>query len=111
MHEAFFAAGADLGEMGVITNHTGLGPDVPSLHLPLCRTVEVPRLFCPKEDGGLLSSTCLDVFAQMHLEGEPQFAGGVFVVVRGKPDRVWHSLARKGMPSYVAPSGTTYMLL
>jgi predicted homoserine dehydrogenase-like protein len=74
---------ADLGEMGVIANHTNLLPDQQSLHLPLCRTLEVPRLFCPKEDGGLLDSTCLDVFAQMHLVGEPRFAGGVFAVVRG----------------------------
>lgn len=102
---------ADLGEMGVITNHTGLLPDTPSLHLPLCRSIEVPRLFCPMEDGGLLSSKCVDVFAQLHLEGELRFAGGVFVVVRGSPDSVWQSLARKGMPSYIAPSGTTYMML
>jgi predicted homoserine dehydrogenase-like protein len=74
---------ADLGEMGVIANHTGLLPDQESLHLPLCRTLEVPRLFCPKGDGGLLDSRCLDVFAQMHLDGEPRFAGGVFAVVRG----------------------------
>jgi predicted homoserine dehydrogenase-like protein len=74
---------ADLGEMGVIANHTDLLPDKESLHLPLCRTSEVPRLFCPKEDGGLLNSTCLDVFAQMRLVGEPRFAGGVFAVVRG----------------------------
>jgi predicted homoserine dehydrogenase-like protein len=69
--------------MGVIANHTGLLPDQESLHLPLCRTLEVPRLFCPKGDGGLLDSRCLDVFAQMHLDGEPRFAGGVFAVVRG----------------------------
>ncbi len=29
----------------------------------------------------------------------------------GKPDKVWNSLAGKGMPSYIAPSGTTYMLV
>ena len=40
-----------------------------------------------------------------------RFAGGVFAVIRGKPDKVWHSLAGKGMPSYIAPSGTTYMLM
>jgi hypothetical protein len=68
--------------------------------------VEVPRLFCPVEDGGLLGNKCLDVFAQLHLDGEARFAGGVFAVVRGKPDRVWQSLARKGMPSYVCESGS-----
>ncbi len=35
----------------------------------------------------------------------------MFAVIRGKPDKVWHSLAGKGMPSYIAPSGTTYMLM
>lgn len=89
----------DLCEMGVVANHSQLSPDRPELHAPVARTLEVPRLLIPEEDGGLLTRRgVVDIFACLRRPDELSFAGGVFVVVE-LPDRATGELlGGKGIP-------------
>jgi predicted homoserine dehydrogenase-like protein len=41
-------------EMTCLANATGLVPDVRGMHGPTATVAELPKLFCPKEDGGVL---------------------------------------------------------
>ena len=99
----------DLCEMAVVANHCGLGADRPELHAPVVRTVELPSVFRPAEDGGILGRTgVVDVFACLRRPDELSFAGGVFVVVE-TPDRATGLLlASKGIP---ASKDGRYLLL
>jgi len=42
-------------EMAALANATGLVPDKPGMHGPAATLEELPRVLCPKEDGGILS--------------------------------------------------------
>lgn len=89
----------DLTEMVVVANATDLNPDTASFHVPIARTVEVPGVFRPKRDGGLLNRTgVIDVFNCLRRPDEASFAGGVFVVVRCRDRATWQLLADKGHP-------------
>ena len=95
----------DINEMLLVANHTGLKPDTPHFHRPIARTIEVPSILCPNEDGGLLSDVSprgpgrLDVFNCLRRADEASFAGGVYVVVDGGHDpETWRVLAEKGHP-------------
>ena len=73
----------DLCEMGLVANATGLKPDRADFHAPIARTVELPQIFCPKVNGGILEEPgIIDVFSCLRREDEASFAGGVFVVDR-----------------------------
>lgn len=99
----------DLCEMGVVVNATGLRPDTPEFHVPVARAVEVPEVFRPKADGGVLSGTgVIDVFNCLRRPDEQSFAGGVFVVVRCDNAETWDVLRGKGIP--VSRSGSHAML-
>jgi Predicted homoserine dehydrogenase len=41
-------------EMAALANATGLVPDKPGMHGPAATLEELPRVLCPKEDGGIL---------------------------------------------------------
>ncbi|MGI9423741.1 MAG: flagellar biosynthesis protein FlgA [Hyphomicrobiaceae bacterium] len=90
----------DYCEMLLVANATGLQPDRPDFHAPLARTSELPQVYCPKSDGGLLEHPGrLDVFNCLRRPDEASFAGGVFVVVQWS-DRVSGALFRgKGIPT------------
>jgi len=89
----------DLTEMGVVCNATGITPDTPPLHLPLCRTVEIPDMYRPAQEGGLLQRRgVIDVFNCLRRPDEASFAGGVFVVVACNDRDTWHVLKEKGHP-------------
>lgn len=89
----------DLCEMAVVGNATGLVPDVPEFHLPVMRALEVPEVFRPRTDGGLLGrSGVVDVFNCLRRPDEQSFAGGVFVVVRCTERETWEVLRGKGIP-------------
>jgi predicted homoserine dehydrogenase-like protein len=89
----------DLAELAVVANATGLKPDVPPLHAPILRTIEVPSVLCPRADGGLLArAPALDVFCCLRAPDDPSFAGGVFVVVRCADEASWTVLRDKGHP-------------
>ena len=90
----------DLCEMGIVANHTGLLPDRPALHAPIARTIELPTLFRPREQGGLLSGTGrVDMFNCLRRPDELSFAGGVFVVVEAPDEATGRLFAAKGMPT------------
>lgn len=90
----------DLCEMGIVANRSELVPDHPSLHAPVARTIELPSLFCPVEDGGLLARRgAVDVFACLRRPDELSFAGGVFVIVEAPDRATGRLLAGKGIPS------------
>jgi predicted homoserine dehydrogenase-like protein len=99
----------DLCEMGIVANHTGLTPDTPELHAPIARTIELPSLFRPASEGGLLSGTGrIDMFNCLRRSDELSFAGGVFVVVETPDPQTGRLFAAKGMPA--SPDGR-YVLL
>ncbi len=89
----------DFCELAIVANATALQPDVPQLHAPIARTVELPDLFRPRSAGGLLEhSGVVDMFACLRREDELSFAGGVFVIVRCDDPASWQVLRRKGIP-------------
>ncbi len=90
----------DLCELGIIANATGLTPSTASLHAPIARTLELPDLFRPSDEGGLLGHEgSLDVFNCLRRDDEISGAGGVFVVVRCDDAATWRVLRNKGIPS------------
>lgn len=99
----------DLCEMGIVANHTGLLPDCPGLHAPIARTTELPALFRPMAQGGLLAGNGrIDMFNCLRRPDELSFAGGVFVVVEAPDEATGRLFAAKGMPT--CPQGR-YVLL
>lgn len=90
----------DLCEMGIVANHTGLLPDCPDLHAPIARTIDLPTLFRPKAQGGLLAGTGrVDMFNCLRRPDELSFAGGVFVVVQAPDEATGRLFAAKGIPT------------
>lgn len=90
----------DLCEMGIVANHTGLMPDRPPLHAPIARTVELPALFRPRAEGGLLAAAGrVDMFNCLRRPDELSFAGGVFVVVEAPDPATGKLFAAKGIPT------------
>lgn len=99
----------DLCEMGIVANHTGLMPDCPGLHAPIARTVELPHLFRPQSEGGLLSASGrVDMFNCLRRPDELSFAGGVFVIVEAPDLATGRLFAQKGIPT--SPDGR-YVLI
>ena len=100
----------DLCEMAIVANQVeGLRPDRPGLHAPVCRTTELPRLFRPRGDGGLLERPgAVDVFVCLRRPDELSFAGGVFVVVEAPDPATGRLLAGKGIPG--TPEGGHLLL-
>ncbi|MCC8189820.1 MAG: flagellar biosynthesis protein FlgA [Planctomycetes bacterium] len=77
--------GFDLCEMVIAANATGLQPDVPLLHDPICRPAEIPSVLCPTTDGGILGGAGrVDVITTLRETGEAGLGGGVFLVVSCK---------------------------
>jgi predicted homoserine dehydrogenase-like protein len=90
----------DLCEMGIVANHTGLMPDCSGLHAPIARTIELPSLFRPRSQGGLLEgSGRVDMFNCLRRPDELSFAGGVFVVVEAPDEATGRLFAAKGIPT------------
>lgn len=88
---------ADLCEMNLVSNVTGLVPAAPTMNYPVAKISELAEIFVPVEDGGILARTgVVDVFFHLHGPDEASFAGGEFVVVRCDNEKVWTLLAEKG---------------
>lgn len=87
----------DLCELLVVANSTGLVPDRKNLHAPIARITEVPTIFAPEAEGGLLARTgTLDVFHCLRGRDEVSLAGGVYVIVRCDDAETWTLLEGKG---------------
>ena len=74
--------GDPLAHMAVLANGTGLLPDVPVGHRSVVRYLELPEVFCPVEDGGILQTHgAVDIPTIFYGEDDPNPGGGVFIVV------------------------------
>lgn len=88
---------ADLCEMNLVSNITGLIPAEPSLSYPIIKTSELADVFIPEEDGGILKGTgTLGVFHNLRGKDEASFCGGEFVIVRCENAKMWNILKSKG---------------
>ena len=77
----------------------GATPDRADFHAPFTRTTELPDLYIPREEGGLIGRRgVLDVFNCLHHTDDPSFAGGVFVVVELADEKTGQLFAGKGIP-------------
>lgn len=88
---------ADLCEMNLVSNVTGLLPSTPRLSYPIAKISELADIFIPEEDGGILKKTgVVDVFCNLRAPDEASFAGGEFIIVRCENAAVWELLKGKG---------------
>ena len=88
---------ADLGEMNLVSNVTGLLPADARLNYPVAKISELADIFIPEEDGGILKKTgVVDVFCNLRAPDEASFAGGVFIIIKCEIKTVWNLLASKG---------------
>lgn len=88
---------ADLCEMNLVSNVSGLEPATAFMNYPIAKITELASIFIPKEDGGILDSTgVIDVFYNLREEDEASFCGGEFIVVRCENEKSWEILASKG---------------
>ncbi|MDN6630253.1 MAG: hypothetical protein L0K90_03215 [Staphylococcus equorum] len=91
------AIAADICEMNLVSNATGLLPANPSLNYPIAKVNELADIFVTKEDGGILDrSEVVDVFYQLREKNEPSFAGGVFLIFELKNQKLTDLLRSKG---------------
>ena len=88
---------ADLCEMNLVSNLTGLKPASPFLDYPIAKTSELADIFIPEEDGGILTQTgVVDVFYDLREKDEASFCGGEFIIVRCENEKMWDLLGSKG---------------
>lgn len=91
----------DLCEMMLVCNATGLRPDFDAFHAPLARTVELPDVFRPETEGGILldpEGGVVDIVNCLRRFDELSLAGGVFVIVRCADRETWQVIKAKGIP-------------
>ncbi len=91
----------DLCEMMLVCNATGLRPDFDAFHAPLARTVELPDVFRPETEGGILMEAgggVVDIVNCLRRFDELSLAGGVFVIVRCTDRETWQVIKAKGIP-------------
>ncbi len=87
---------ADLAELAIVINETGLGWDRPGLHAPAMHFREMPSVLRPQAEGGILEQTpAVEVANLLSHPQAPSMAGGVFIVVRRPVADDWGFLARK----------------
>lgn len=88
---------ADLCEMNLVSNITGLVPSSPFLSYPIAKTSELANIFIPEEDGGILKKTgVVDVFYNLRGTDEASFCGGEFIIIRCENEKMWDILKGKG---------------
>ncbi|MBS6397342.1 MAG: homoserine dehydrogenase [Clostridiales bacterium] len=88
---------ADLCEMNLVSNVSGLVPAAPFLSYPIAKISELADIFIPEEDGGILKKTgVVDVFHNLRGIDEASFAGGEFIIVRCENEKMWDLLESKG---------------
>ncbi|CUX38622.1 homoserine dehydrogenase [Clostridium sp. C105KSO13] len=88
---------ADLCEMNLVSNITGLLPSAPTMNYPIAKISELANIFIPEEDGGILKRKgVIDVFYNLRGEDEASFCGGEFIIVKCENRKVWDILKAKG---------------
>lgn len=92
------AEGYDHCEVQIAANACGLAPDTPSLHNPVLRTSDIPKVLCPVEQGGILTNSgVVEVIDCFRDSFEGGLGGAVFVVVSCKSDYSRMILTTKGL--------------
>ncbi len=90
--------GYDVTEMAIAANATGLLPDVDDLHCPAVRITEMPEVFCPADEGGILSRRgAIESVTCLRRRDEAGLGGGVFAVVSCANDYSRMILTTKGL--------------
>ena len=88
---------ADLCEMNLVSNVTGLVPAAPFLSYPIAKPSELADIFIPEADGGVLKKTgVVDVFYNLRGTDEASFCGGEFIIVKCENEKMWEILIGKG---------------
>ncbi len=88
---------ADLCEMNLVSNVTGLVPSTPFFNYPVAKPSELADIFIPEADGGILKQTgVVDVFYNFREAGEASFCGGEFIIFRCENEKMWDILKSKG---------------
>ncbi len=88
----------DVCEIVIAANALGLSPDVPELHLPVVRTTEIPRVLCPKADGGILEGAGrIDAVTCYREEHEARLGGGVYIIATSRNEYSRYILNSKGL--------------
>lgn len=100
----------DVMELTIAANATGLRPDVDSLHAPVVRTIEIPEVLCPVEEGGILQTRgAIDMAMCLRGPNDPGMGGGVFIVVACANDYSRGILFGKGLvPNHRRSVGLIY---
>jgi predicted homoserine dehydrogenase-like protein len=92
------AAAFDLCESVIAVNATGLDPDTPETHQPVARISELPRVLCPRGEGGILGRRgVIDIMLPLRGERDANMGGGVFAVVACANDYSRKILVEKGL--------------
>ncbi len=74
--------GYDVVEMAITANATHLVPDIETLHCPVLRIPEIPEVFAPETEGGILQHRgVIDSVTCLRTPYEAGLGGGVFIVV------------------------------
>ena len=89
--------------MMLVCNATGMMPDFDAFHAPLARTVELPDIFRPESEGGILlqpdpETGVVDIVNCLRRFDELSLAGGVFVIVKCADKETWRVIRDKGIP-------------
>ena len=85
-------------EMSCISNYTGLVPDVRGMHGPVAGIHEVPELFRPKDEGGILNRRGVVDYARPlkkpdgSIDFDLSVTPGVFLVVRTEHEQIQEDL-------------------
>ena len=87
-------------EMAAVSNATGLIPDVPNMHGPVCNIKDLPKVFSLKEQGGILNRKGVVDY------GIGDINPGVFVIVTTSNQRIIDGLVQRDMGN-----GPNYLLL
>jgi predicted homoserine dehydrogenase-like protein len=87
-------------EMAVLSNATGLVPDVRGMHFPAADLREIPDRLCLKAKGGILETEgVVEAISSAHPDGsavERSIRGGLFAVVAAPDGPAIESLASYG---------------
>jgi predicted homoserine dehydrogenase-like protein len=112
-----FADGTKVAvEMCAVANATGLGPDVPRMHLPTAEIPEIPGTLRPKSDGGILDSTgVVDTVSSLYPDGssvpeDRDISFGVFVVTRSPDSHVRQYLSAYAGPGFAVAGDGEYQV-
>ncbi len=88
----------DLCESVIAVNATGLVPDGTEMHDAVVRISEIPRVLCPRSEGGVLEKRgVIDVVIPLRGERDANMGGGVFAVVACDNDYSRKVIVEKGL--------------